>query len=261
MSVNSSAMAVIQQLLAARMLTPGGVTILLDPNIATSTVDTIQRLLEAGMLTLPGLAALLGLDLASLSAPPIPTPAPQVAFPPASQVPPVLPISAPLPLPAHPTPFHAPLIPVLQPPPSTQSMPPPILSLYQSPAQMLQSLGPTNTPSSSLPTGYPPRQSGLSQIAHRLDSRGADRQRCEHAAAIRTEDGEPKRKRKKRSKAVDKPQLEGVDGAKMEDFLQKATGVNGEVESVMNVSLQGRLPFPDRDTCKVFSLFCSITIA
>lgn len=255
MSVNSSVMTTIQQLLLGRMLTPAGLAVLLDPSTATSTVDTIQRLLEAGMLTSPGLAILLGLDpTASLSALPAPAPAPPATLPPASQVPPMLPISAPLPPVALPMAFHAPMLPMLPPPPSMQSMPSPILSLYQSPAQMLQSLSPT-TASSSLPTSFLPHHSGISQLAQRLDNCGADRQRCEHAAAMRTADGEPKKKRRKRSKAVDKPRLEGVDGAKTEDFLQKAIGRNGEVEVVMNVSLQGRLPFPDRDTCKVCLLF------
>ena len=106
-------------------------------------------------------------------------------------------------------------------------------------------------------------QSGIANlVSQRLNTGRSDRTRREHANATLP-------RRKPRSAATPKPSLSDPQ-LKLEDCMDTAALPNGESTQAINLSLQGRLPFPERHVqtvCYLLTFFrtslivtCSDTI-
>lgn len=86
------------------------------------------------------------------------------------------------------------------------------------------------------------QRTGLSSlVSQRLNTSRSDRTRRDHANATLP-------KKAPRSKAAHKPSLtDGYQEPKLDDCLDIAALANGESTKVINLSLQGRLPFPSKN--------------
>ncbi|KAJ3793016.1 hypothetical protein GGU11DRAFT_854086 [Lentinula aff. detonsa] len=117
------------------------------------------------------------------------------------------------------------------PPVNTPGMLPGPVAPYRS-IQMLDSVAGSSTDPNTQ------RMSGLtSLVSSRLDSSRSNRARRDHAAGMLP--------RKPRSKAQRKPSLmDGFSVPKIEDCITSALSPAGQPLDVINLSLQGRLPFP-----------------
>lgn len=100
----------------------------------------------------------------------------------------------------------------------------------------------------SMASPSPGQRSGITNlVSQRLDTSRSDRARRDHATATLP--------RKKRSKAVRKPSLrDGYQERKVENCIVEASLPGGQPINVINLSLQGRLPFPSMEITRVRDL-------